>query len=115
MHFRCAAERGRMAGVKICNAAATGLRVFRAGDFARGDRRSVARARNGTWCDAAGSARRCNKLPPRRIVAWLVPLAFGACLHLSVHLAAGTPEVLVTILLSVVLGVVSRGPTCLAS
>lgn len=47
--------------------------------------------------------------PLRRIVAWLVPASLGACLHLSIHLAAGTPEVLVTILPSVVLGVVFAG------
>ena len=42
--------------------------------------------------------------PLRRVVAWLVPAALGACLHLAVHFANGTPEVLATIAPSVLLG-----------
>ncbi|APR76462.1 Hypothetical protein A7982_01809 [Minicystis rosea] len=47
--------------------------------------------------------------PLQRIVAWLVPALLGACLHLTIHVIAGTPEILITILPSVVLGVVFAG------
>jgi hypothetical protein len=53
-------------------------------------------------------AKRAGK-PLRRIVAWLVPTSLGACLHFSIHLAAGTPEVVLTALPSALIGVVFSG------
>jgi hypothetical protein len=47
--------------------------------------------------------------PLRRLVAWLAPASLGACLHVSIHVLAGTPEILITILPSVVLGAVFAG------
>lgn len=53
---------------------------------------------------AARSGRRL-----RRVAAWLAPASVGACLHLCLHLAAGTREILAAILPSVVLGYAFAG------
>ena len=47
--------------------------------------------------------------PLRGVVAWLVPALLGGCLHLGVHLANGTPEVIATIAPSVLLGAAFTG------